>query len=366
MKLFSKFPFKNLVFQGGGVKSYVYHGVLPVLEKAGILEQIDRVAGSSAGALMSAMLCFRLSAAETIDLYRTVDYEKIRCLRPALKEALDEEKNLFENGLTKVRDNLDAVTRFLRRFGIYANDYAAGWLDKTIAKYCDGDGRATFAAFRAKGFRDLYITAVNISRHRVEVFSADTTPDVAVADAVVMSGTIPFFFEAIQFDGKQFGRGDYYIDGGLLTNYPISLFDHYRFRRNDKMFSFGVNWETLGCRLFTPEDCGGEAKKITNIFNYVEHIFATINDIQNVSVDIRGIDRFRSIDISNCCVSPVDFHIKPDRSDAKYQEMVATGRAAAEDYLQRYRLPTKKFVNMKKRYTPFQKMWGEQDADASG
>ena len=59
--LSSRFPFKDLVFQGGGVKAYVYHGVLRVLDEEGILSQIERVAGTSAGALQAAMLCFRLS-----------------------------------------------------------------------------------------------------------------------------------------------------------------------------------------------------------------------------------------------------------------------------------------------------------------
>ncbi len=361
MGFLSKYPFRNLVFQGGGIKSYVYHGVLPVLEEAGILQNIDRVAGSSAGALMSAMLCFRLSAAETIDLYKTVEYEKIRSLTPDLEAVIDKDPRFFEDGLARVKGNLNAVGRFINRFGIYANDYASSWLEKTIARFCDGNGRATFADFRQRGFRDLYITAVNISQHRVEVFSPDTTPHVAVKDAVVMSGTIPFFFEAVQFDGQSFGQGDYYIDGGALTNYPISLFDHFRFKKNDRYFSFGVNWQTLGCRLFTPDNCDRKEQKITNLFNYAENIFTTINDIQNVSVDIRGVDRFRSIDISNCCVSPVDFSIKPNLDHEKYQEMVETGRKAAETYLKNYQLPTRRFANMAKRYTPFDAMWSDDD-----
>ncbi|HBY09585.1 MAG TPA: hypothetical protein DEH22_18030, partial [Chloroflexi bacterium] len=67
--------------------------------------------------------------------------------------------------------------------------------------------------------------AVNITRHQAEIFSVETTPDVAVAEAVLMSSTIPFFFEAVQFDGKAIGQGDYYIDGGALSNFPLNLFD---------------------------------------------------------------------------------------------------------------------------------------------
>ena len=45
------YPFKNLVFQGGGVKGIAYGGALDVLDKKGILKNIIRVAGTSAGAI---------------------------------------------------------------------------------------------------------------------------------------------------------------------------------------------------------------------------------------------------------------------------------------------------------------------------
>ena len=38
----SRYPFRNLVFQGGGVKAYVYHGVLKVLDEEEILSQIEQ------------------------------------------------------------------------------------------------------------------------------------------------------------------------------------------------------------------------------------------------------------------------------------------------------------------------------------
>ena len=69
--------FRNLVFQGGGMKMLAYHGVLEVLEEAGILQQIDRVAGASSGSLTAMLVSLGLTAAETIELFRTVDYSRI-------------------------------------------------------------------------------------------------------------------------------------------------------------------------------------------------------------------------------------------------------------------------------------------------
>tara|TARA_Y100000815_G_scaffold226384_1_gene214278 strand:+ start:231 stop:413 length:183 start_codon:yes stop_codon:yes gene_type:complete len=45
------YPFRNLVFEGGGVKGIAYSGALAVLEERGILPQIRRVGGASAGAI---------------------------------------------------------------------------------------------------------------------------------------------------------------------------------------------------------------------------------------------------------------------------------------------------------------------------
>ena len=43
--------FRNLVFEGGGVKGIAYAGAVAVLEDKGILPGIRRVAGTSAGAI---------------------------------------------------------------------------------------------------------------------------------------------------------------------------------------------------------------------------------------------------------------------------------------------------------------------------
>ena len=48
----SKYHFRNLVFEGGGVKGIAYVGALEVLDQEGILKDIKRVAGTSAGAMV--------------------------------------------------------------------------------------------------------------------------------------------------------------------------------------------------------------------------------------------------------------------------------------------------------------------------
>jgi len=48
--------FKNLVFEGGGVKGIAYAGATKVLDEKNMLNSLVRVAGTSAGAITAALL----------------------------------------------------------------------------------------------------------------------------------------------------------------------------------------------------------------------------------------------------------------------------------------------------------------------
>jgi NTE family protein len=352
----ASFPFKNLVFQGGGVKAFAYLGALPVLKGYNILPQIERVAGSSAGGLLATLLSFRLDVEKTIDLYKTVDYTMVAQAHED-QEIPAHLPKLLEKEVLRVRGGMEIAARFLRRYGLYANDYAHEWLMGTIAAHCDGNGRATFADFHAAGFRDVYIVVTNISTHSAEVFSAESTPHVAVADAVIMSGSIPFFFEAPQFDGKQLGSGDFYTDGGVLSNYPLHIFDNPRFAKGNRHFENGINWETIGCRLFTPADCQPQNEPILNIIDYIENLFETMADIQEVSFESRLVDQLRTINISNCGVKTTDFNIQADLSDSRYAALVQSGQTATREYLEKYQRSSDKLYAIKEKLAGLLNLW---------
>ena len=353
----NKYPFKNLVFQGGGIKTFAYHGAVEVLDEQNILPQIERVAGSSAGATLALLLSFRLSARETVDLLRGVDYAKIPGTKPAQLPDWARRTPLPEEQITGLMQRMDTLTRLYRNYGWYTHDYAYTWLMETIAQYCHGNGRATFQDFRALGFRDLYVPAANLSTHKAVFFCADETPDVAVADAVLMSATLPLFFEALQFDGKQFGQGDYYVDGGLVANFPMQWFDAPKFATGNRHHVYGVNWETLGCRIFSPPDCPPISKPISNLLTYMQNLVETLGMAQNIAFDSSLVDQMRTININDCCTSVTDFHIRAAEDDPKYMELLASGRNAAHAYLEQYRLPTDRFYDLKVKFAEFLAQW---------
>ena len=69
-------PFRNLVFKGGGVRGIAYMGALEVLEEEGILADIERVAGTSSGAIAATVVSFRLNCEDTMGLFNTLDLKK--------------------------------------------------------------------------------------------------------------------------------------------------------------------------------------------------------------------------------------------------------------------------------------------------
>ena len=327
------YPFKNLVFQGGGVKAYTYHGVLDVLEANGLLDQIERVAGSSAGAILATMVSFRLGVTDTVKLYRPEDSDG------SAHGGTERKARIAEKELNRLVGGISAVNRMLSRFGWRSTGPFLQWLEDTIAGQCEGNGRATFAEFSDRGFRELHVITSNLSTREIKVFSAEATPNVAVADAVLMSSLIPLYFESLRFDGTRFGAGDFYADGGILLNYPINLFDDPTYAFDERWFFGGVNWETLGCRTYTPSDSESTTPSIGHVVNYISTVVESLMETQAIAYEHSAVDRFRTINISNCGVSTTDFQIRVDENDARYHTMREEGRMTAQAYLDSYDPP---------------------------
>jgi NTE family protein len=172
-----------------------------------------------------------------------------------------------------------------------------------------------------------------------------------------MSATLPLFFEALQFDGKQFGKGDYYADGGLVANYPIHLFDSPKYAKGNPHFVHGVNWETLGCRVFNPPDCAPISRPVTNLLTYMQNLVETLAMAQDIAFESNLVDQLRTINIDDHCVGVSDFHIRPTEDDPQSVQLIASGQVAAREYLDQYHLPTDRFYDLKIKFAEFIEQW---------
>jgi NTE family protein len=239
-----KYPYKNLVLEGGGVRGLAYAGAFTALEKEGVLQQINKVAGTSAGAIAGIMISVGYTATEIDSIMRSLPVE-----------AFNDGKGGIVGKYRRVRN----------KFGLYKGEKFELWVQELIS-HKTGNAELSFAQLHQlhlqnKLFKDFYCTATNLSKQRLDVFSYEQTPDMSVALAVRISGGIPFYFQPIVTNNwyQKIDKTDttsfrnYYVDGGMIANYPINIFDSCE-NKGNPLFSDKVlfNPQTLGIKLERP------------------------------------------------------------------------------------------------------------------
>jgi len=326
------YHFRNLVFEGGGVKGVAYVGVLRELRKREILRNIDRIGGASAGAINAVLLATGHGQRETTELLLDLNF-----------------KNFLDDDWGIARD----TRRLMRNYGWYKGDFFRDWMGKRI-KAKTGDADATFADLQTLRMKDLYLIVTNLSTGFSEVKSAEHTPDMPVADAVRMSMSIPLFFAS-----KRNRRKDVFVDGGVLNNYPIKVFDREQYidpeilkqhglntdyyqrdnaRTASKSSPYCYNKETLGFRLDTKEEIAlfrdgvqPQARKIEHFFDYGWALFQALMNVQN-SAHLHSDDWQRTIYVDTLGVGTTDFEL----SDTKKKKLIRSGADAVINYFDWY------------------------------
>jgi len=149
--------------------------------------------------------------------------------------------------------------RIRKNYGWYKSNKLEQWMGRQIAMQT-GSEETTFMqlhqlALTNRKFKDLYIPATNLTKQSLEIFSWETYPNMPIKTAVRASAAVPLYFGAVFIDsagnvmehpGDQ--PYDVYVDGGLLDNYPISIFNTTNDITTDK-----INEHTLGLKLERPE-----------------------------------------------------------------------------------------------------------------
>jgi len=324
-----EYQFKNLVLEGGGVKGIAYVGALEVISDKGILTQLERVGGTSAGAITALLIGLAYSSDEIKEILWDMDFSSF----------LDASPGVIRNDV-----------RLVKEYGWYKGDTFREWVGKII-KDKTGNSEATFrdveAMRKLKGFKDLYFIGTNLSTRFSEVFSSEHTPDMVVADAVRISMSIPIFFAAIRRPNR-----DIYVDGGVLDNYPIQLFDKGKYMSNDVeslLPDREYNHQTLGFRLDSTKEISvfedhtePEHHEIEHFTAYVKYLAETLLEVQSNSF-LQSEDWHRTIYIDSLGVKTTDFHISNEKKDA----LVQSGKEYAKKYFEWYDKPDSMPLNKK-------------------
>jgi NTE family protein len=270
--------YKNLVLEGGGIRGFAYTGAFQVLDSLQILQHIERVGGTSAGAIQAALLAIGYTPEEIMEIALEVPLKKFN-----------------DGGMLK------GMRRLKKNFGWYKGEKMSAWIEGLIARKT-GNGNITFAELyrdrAAKGYKELYITGTDLTYQCMRIFSHETYPNMRIKDAVRISASIPIYFGAVLMDdsGKVYKEPDPSIrmhvmaDGAVMSNYPIFLFDSTKYMSGVTIpvNQYAVNPETLGLLMEMPEMIehrqhgpGAYPLPIHSMREYVKALYITLIDKSN-------------------------------------------------------------------------------------
>ncbi len=313
-------PIENLIFEGAGIRGIAYSGVIKELESRGMMDGIKKVGGTSAGAITSMMVALGYTSDEIYGIVSETKFEKF-----------NDGEMMFAGG----------IYRLCRKFGWYRGDAFTHWVEKIIAAKT-GNSDITFKDLEEKGFKQLYVTATCINKQKLLILSAETYPDMKIKDAVRISMSVPFYFEAVFIDGK--GRVyknskkhknlDIVVDGGITGNFPIYMFD--------SLGTDGLgnkirvpNYKTLGVRIDSDAQIAKDADgkelaeiEINNLSDYMQafYILALENLNRNQLIPE---DWDRTISVSDAGIGP---KVKK-MSEKQKQSLMKSGESNAALFL---------------------------------
>jgi NTE family protein len=310
----------DFVFEGGGVKGIGLAGALATLEERDYRAQ--NIAGTSAGAITAALLAAGYSASELRELIVSLDYRQFQ------DRGWEDKIPLIERSLSMLLD-----------LGLYEGDRFLEWIrERLVAK-----GVHTFADLVHDEFADdpryrsrLQVVASDVTTHELLVLPRDATKlgiqpdDLDVALAVRMSMSIPIFFEPVRVVNEKTGQVHVIVDGGMLSNFPVWLFDC---PDGDV-----PEWPTFGLLLVepkprTPIGARLPAPRMTGkgagaVIDYVKALAQTMMEAHD-RLYVEQANYARTIPIPTLGVGTTEFDLSRERALALYD----SGRWAAEKFL---------------------------------
>lgn len=297
----------DLVCEGGGVKGIGLVGAVHELVGAGYT--FPRVAGSSSGAIVACLIAALQSAGEPLtrleDIAATIDYSKFR-----------------DSSLLGKLPLIGGLLSVLTSDGLYEGNFLEDFVGGVLRDL----GVRTFADLRTSDTTpehawSLVVTASDLSRKRLVRIPWDLPlygidPDeFEVAKAVRASAAIPYFFRPVQVGGAT------WVDGGLLSDFPVGLFD--------RAASQSPRWPTFGVRLTAKPGTPPASHRVRGPLSLGIAAIDTLFTAQDTAyIEDRCTVR-RTIFVPTDEVSSVDFDIDAARTELLHD----SGKRAARDFL---------------------------------
>lgn len=218
---------ENLVFSGGGFAGMIIHGAFFHLlsQKYFDINKIKRIYGTSVGSLLAAMYCLKIDK-EILDDY---------IIKRHWNKTFNFEVDIFSNKSNK--------------FGFFNIEHIIEETLTPLLTYINISKDCTLKELYEKTSIEIFLYTVDIITFEEICLSYKTFPDLKLIKAVSMSCSVPIIFQPVCINEK------YYVDGGLLNNYPLhNCIDDIKRENSNKendncdddilsqILSFHVNW----------------------------------------------------------------------------------------------------------------------------
>lgn len=284
------------VFSGGGIKGLALIGAYQAIEKRGL--RFKRLAGTSAGSLIAGLIAANYTSREIFKLVEEISFDDL----------LDKRKTLIPFPMAK--------WIFLYwNLGLFKGKVFEDWVESKLAV----KGIKTFADLPEQSLR---VIASDLTNGRLIIIPDDlplygiNPRKFRVAKAIRMSCSLPYFFEPVRI--KDGHAQTVIVDGGVLSNFPMWLFD----KENVKKMR-----PVLGIKL-SQNTYERPKKEIKNAINLFEALFVTMKDAH----DARYISRKHEkniIFIPTEGIVPTEFKLSAERKRLLYE----LGYDRAEQFL---------------------------------
>jgi NTE family protein len=294
LKELNKNNYKYLVFSGGGIKGISYVGALKEFLNKNKIDGFmgfKGFAGTSAGSIIATLLALGLDMDEIELEMNNLDVSKIP-----------------DDKFGVVRDTISLFSKY----GICKNDYLYRYLGRIIEEKT-GSKDFTIKQLYEKNKIKLVIATTDCNSGKTIYLNPfNSNPlfsDIPIRLAVKMSTSIPFLFRPVSYANTMF------VDGGLLDNYPISVFDHKSILTSNqnidvKLGKLGINKKVLGFKIISKNN--DNEKNIDGFFNYsVNFISVFLNE--NEQQYMSNSNKARTILIKTQNYSLMDFSMDEER-----------------------------------------------------
>lgn len=180
----------RVVVSAGGARSWIGYGALSRLQEKRHLEQVTEYVTTSGGSIATVMF---LAGVQLEDL-------KDMC-----------------NKLHRSDEVMDIdLPNFLKRFGIIKGNIVFSVIESILREKTGLPEAFTFQQFRECTGKLFVVCAFCVDDAQMCFFDAERTPEMSVVDAMRMSCSIPFFFQACEYKNK------WYVDGAVCEYTQLS------------------------------------------------------------------------------------------------------------------------------------------------